>query len=69
MEQCWNANPLERPDIDTLLEEIREIKSYYQNNPNELPQPKAKTNKETSYKYLLIILIFFFAIIINVIFF
>ena len=49
MEQCWNANPLERPDIDTLLDEINEIKSYYQYNPNELPQPKAKTNEETSY--------------------
>uniref|UniRef100_U9T6B3 Serine-threonine/tyrosine-protein kinase catalytic domain-containing protein n=1 Tax=Rhizophagus irregularis (strain DAOM 181602 / DAOM 197198 / MUCL 43194) TaxID=747089 RepID=U9T6B3_RHIID len=48
MEQCWDANPLKRPDINTLLEKIREIKSYYQNNPNELPQLIAKVDKETS---------------------
>jgi len=49
MEQCWNANPSERPDINTLRNRIREIKSYYQKNPNKLPQPKAKTNEEISY--------------------
>ncbi|GES79167.1 kinase-like domain-containing protein [Rhizophagus clarus] len=38
MEQCWNANPSERPNIDTLLERMEEIKTYYQNNTNELPQ-------------------------------
>ncbi|UZO27837.1 uncharacterized protein OCT59_020024 [Rhizophagus irregularis] len=32
MEQCWNANPLKRPDINVLLNDIREIKrSYYEN--------------------------------------
>src|SRR6266536_6340558 len=49
MEQCWNANPLERPDIGTLGNKLNEIKSYYQYKPNELPQVKAKTNEETSY--------------------
>ena len=49
MEQCWNANPSERPNIVTLWDKIGEIKSYYQNNPYELPQPKAKTNKEISH--------------------
>ncbi|PKK65694.1 hypothetical protein RhiirC2_808532 [Rhizophagus irregularis] len=46
MEQCWNANPLKRPDTDTLFDEISEIKTYYQNNPNELPQLIAKVDKE-----------------------
>ncbi|POG71801.1 kinase-like domain-containing protein [Rhizophagus irregularis DAOM 181602=DAOM 197198] len=46
MEQCWDANPLKRPDANTLLEKIREIKTYYQNNPNELPQLIAKVDKE-----------------------
>ncbi|PKC51958.1 hypothetical protein RhiirA1_482586 [Rhizophagus irregularis] len=45
MEQCWNANPFDRPDIDTLFNKISEIKFYYQNNPNELPQLKAKIDK------------------------
>ncbi|PKC56974.1 hypothetical protein RhiirA1_541840 [Rhizophagus irregularis] len=46
MEQCWDANPLKRPDIDTLFDKISEIKTYYQNNPNELPQLIAKVDKE-----------------------
>ncbi|EXX60005.1 Cdc15p [Rhizophagus irregularis DAOM 197198w] len=46
MEQCWDADPLKRPDIKTLRDKMREIKSYYQNNPNELPQLKAKMDKE-----------------------
>ncbi|CAB4435827.1 unnamed protein product [Rhizophagus irregularis] len=48
MEQCWDANPLERPDIKTLKNKMIEIKSYYQNNPNELPQTIPKVNKEIS---------------------
>jgi hypothetical protein len=48
MEQCWDANPSKRPDINTLRNKIREIKSYYQKNPNELPQLIAIVNKETS---------------------
>ncbi|PKY62516.1 kinase-like protein, partial [Rhizophagus irregularis] len=51
MEQCWDADPSERPDTDTLLQKIREIKSYYQYNPNELPQLEAKTDKKIKYAY------------------
>jgi serine/threonine protein kinase len=49
MEQCWNANPLERPNSYSLLVKIIEIKLYYQNNPNELLQLKATIGKETSH--------------------
>uniref|UniRef100_U9UZH4 Protein kinase domain-containing protein n=1 Tax=Rhizophagus irregularis (strain DAOM 181602 / DAOM 197198 / MUCL 43194) TaxID=747089 RepID=U9UZH4_RHIID len=36
MEQCWNANPAERPDIWYLKDEIAEIrKLHYQNENNE----------------------------------
>ena len=30
MEQCWDADPLKRPDIKTLLKKIREINLSYQ---------------------------------------
>ncbi|POG63886.1 kinase-like domain-containing protein [Rhizophagus irregularis DAOM 181602=DAOM 197198] len=54
MEQCWDANPLKRPNTYTLLKKIKEIKSYYQNNPNELlnkifenlPEPKNATEEQ-----------------------
>ncbi|GBC10662.1 hypothetical protein RclHR1_09800006 [Rhizophagus clarus] len=49
MVQCWDANPLKRPDVDTLRKEIREINLYYQNNPNELPQLKTKLNEGTNH--------------------
>ncbi|GBB90972.1 hypothetical protein RclHR1_18040001 [Rhizophagus clarus] len=49
MVQCWDANPLKRPDIDTLREKITEITLYYHNNPNELPQLKTKLDKETNH--------------------
>ncbi|POG67190.1 kinase-like domain-containing protein [Rhizophagus irregularis DAOM 181602=DAOM 197198] len=48
MEQCWEANQLKRPDTNTLYKKIKEIKSYYQNNPNELPQLITKIDKKTS---------------------
>ncbi|POG70194.1 kinase-like domain-containing protein [Rhizophagus irregularis DAOM 181602=DAOM 197198] len=48
MEQCWDANPLKRPDINTLCNKMNEIKSYYRNNPNELPQSIIKVDKKTS---------------------
>jgi serine/threonine protein kinase len=47
MEQCWNANPLERPNIGILLNKIVAIRSYYQYNPNELPQLKMIENETT----------------------
>jgi serine/threonine protein kinase len=49
MEQCWDAEPLERPKTYTLHKNIREIKLYYQNNPNELYQLKAKIDNEVNY--------------------
>ena len=45
----WDADLAKRPDTDTLLTKIKEIKSYYQNNPGELPKPKTKIDdKETN---------------------
>ncbi|RIA79812.1 hypothetical protein C1645_793729 [Glomus cerebriforme] len=36
MEQCWNADPTERPNINDLKFKIREIrKSYYQKEINQ----------------------------------
>ncbi|EXX69347.1 hypothetical protein RirG_096970 [Rhizophagus irregularis DAOM 197198w] len=46
MEQCWDANPLKRPDTYTLWQNFKEIRLYYQNNPNELPKLIAKVDKE-----------------------
>ncbi|GES83997.1 kinase-like domain-containing protein [Rhizophagus clarus] len=50
MEQCWDADPLKRPDIELLKSEMNIINLYYQNNPNELPQLKTKINEETNCK-------------------
>ncbi|GBC28935.2 kinase-like domain-containing protein [Rhizophagus irregularis DAOM 181602=DAOM 197198] len=36
------------PDINTLCNKMNEIKSYYRNNPNELPQSIIKVDKKTS---------------------
>ncbi|POG66007.1 hypothetical protein GLOIN_2v1661355, partial [Rhizophagus irregularis DAOM 181602=DAOM 197198] len=37
MEQCWDADPSERPDIDRLYNKIFEIRNlYYQDGSNEL---------------------------------
>ncbi|PKY59099.1 kinase-like protein [Rhizophagus irregularis] len=49
MEQCWDADPLERPNVYKLQKNIEEIKLYYRNNPNELSQLKAKIDKEANY--------------------
>src|SRR5437660_1056286 len=35
MEQCWDADPLKRPNIQTLLKKIREINLSYQNKNEE----------------------------------
>jgi serine/threonine protein kinase len=35
MVQCWDADPLKRPDIDLLWTKINEINSYYQHESNE----------------------------------
>ncbi|PKC68952.1 kinase-like protein [Rhizophagus irregularis] len=48
MEQCWDANPLKRPGTNTLFSKINDIKSYYQNKPDELPQQIIQLDKKTS---------------------
>ncbi|CAB4478659.1 unnamed protein product [Rhizophagus irregularis] len=44
MEQCWDADPTKRPDIDTLSDEISSLYRSYLNNENEEQQ----TNNITS---------------------
>ena len=38
MKQCWDADPLKRPDIETLRKKIRELNLYYQTKSNESTQ-------------------------------
>ncbi|POG58020.1 kinase-like domain-containing protein [Rhizophagus irregularis DAOM 181602=DAOM 197198] len=35
MEQCWDANPMKRPDIGTLLNKFRDLLRVYTQNENE----------------------------------
>jgi serine/threonine protein kinase len=47
MKQCWDADPLKRPDIDTLWKKINEINLLYQKKPNEsLSQPEENHSLE-----------------------
>src|SRR5438034_8074217 len=46
MKQCWDSDPLKRPDIDTLLYKISEISALYQSVSDELV--KVNVNLETS---------------------
>ncbi|RIA89517.1 kinase-like domain-containing protein [Glomus cerebriforme] len=43
MKQCWDADPLKRPDASTLLNKIDEINRLYHIS-NELTQPKTNIN-------------------------
>ncbi|POG62461.1 kinase-like domain-containing protein [Rhizophagus irregularis DAOM 181602=DAOM 197198] len=36
MKECWDADPLKRPDADTLCDKIQKINVYYQNMSDEL---------------------------------
>ncbi|PKK66539.1 hypothetical protein RhiirC2_29089 [Rhizophagus irregularis] len=36
MKECWDADPLKRPDANTLCYKIRKINLNYQNMPDEL---------------------------------
>jgi serine/threonine protein kinase len=47
MKQCWDADPLKRPDILTLFRKIREINLFYLNNSNEQTLPEINKNFET----------------------
>ncbi|EXX76956.1 Ipl1p [Rhizophagus irregularis DAOM 197198w] len=51
IEQCWDADPLKRPDVYTLYREIRKINISYQNNPSKLvTNNNLKINKSNSLK-------------------
>ncbi|GET55671.1 kinase-like domain-containing protein [Rhizophagus irregularis DAOM 181602=DAOM 197198] len=45
MKKCWDADPVRRPDINTLVGEIFDM---YENKLDELPQPKAKDKMKTT---------------------
>ncbi|PKK64487.1 hypothetical protein RhiirC2_854280 [Rhizophagus irregularis] len=36
MKECWDADPLKRPDADTVCDKIEKINLYYQNMSDEL---------------------------------
>ena len=46
MKQCWDADPLKRPDIVTLRKKIRELNLHYQSKSNELTQPEENNSLE-----------------------
>src|SRR6266498_2220149 len=48
MEQCWDVDPLKRPDIITLLNKIDKLNLYYQNMSNESIQLEKSKNFEIS---------------------
>src|SRR2546430_2147094 len=49
MKKCWDADPLKRPDIDTLWKKIKELHLSYQNMPNESFQSEINNNLEANY--------------------
>ena len=49
MKQCWDADPLKRPDIITLWDKMNEIILLYQSKSNESFQPEIGNNLETIY--------------------
>ncbi|POG74114.1 kinase-like domain-containing protein [Rhizophagus irregularis DAOM 181602=DAOM 197198] len=46
MKQCWDADPLKRPEIGTLFDGIYEILQFYQNISNEILQQETNKNLE-----------------------
>src|SRR5438034_387662 len=48
MKQCWDADPLKRPNINTLFKKIRKLNLHYQNKSNESTQPEENNNLETN---------------------
>ncbi|GBB96918.1 hypothetical protein RclHR1_02870016 [Rhizophagus clarus] len=36
MKECWDADPLKRPDVDTLWDKVEKLHLDYQNMPDEL---------------------------------
>ncbi|GBB92314.1 hypothetical protein RclHR1_00020017 [Rhizophagus clarus] len=50
MEECWDADPSNRPDIKELDKRMEKIYLEYQSIPNELYQSKVKNNFEIKNK-------------------
>ena len=48
MEQCWDADPLKRPDISSLYSKIDKINLYYLNKSNEPIQSKVNKKFEVN---------------------
>ncbi|PKY30342.1 kinase-like protein [Rhizophagus irregularis] len=48
MKQCWDADPLKRPDIGTLSDKLSEINALYQNTTNEIDADNTN-NSEINY--------------------
>ena len=49
MEQCWDADPSKRPDIDTLTNKIIEINLTYQNTSDESTQQMVNSDFKANY--------------------
>ncbi|PKY46974.1 kinase-like protein [Rhizophagus irregularis] len=56
MIQCWDADPIKRPDANSLVKKMKKINLYYQNMPDELLQSEINnlginkfSNIETNY--------------------
>src|SRR3989440_4755155 len=49
MEQCWDADPLKRPDINSLFNKINEMDLHYQNISSELTQQIQPDEPKTNY--------------------
>jgi len=49
MEQCWDADPLKRPNIESLFNKINEINLHYQNISSELTQQFQPDESKTNY--------------------
>jgi hypothetical protein len=48
MKQCWDADPLKRPDTYTLWEQMQEMNIYYQSQLDESFQSDTNNNKTSS---------------------
>ncbi|PKC58633.1 kinase-like protein [Rhizophagus irregularis] len=46
MKQCWDADPSNRPDIDTLCNRMHQLLQFYQNISNEILQQETNNNLE-----------------------
>jgi serine/threonine protein kinase len=52
MKECWDADPLKRPNADALEKKMKKIHLYYQNMSDELSQSKTSdisSDVETNY--------------------